>query len=126
MHSSRQNIAALSDPHWLQQFEVIIERFETAWRHGGAPEIADYLPGISNNSRSATQRRRLLQELIAIDLELRWKAAAGGGPNPWRLEDYLQAFTELGALESVPQSLIIEEWLARQRWGGNASDEEFI
>src|SRR5215510_13778180 len=85
----------------LSEVESVLYQFEQAWRSGNFPQIEAYWPP-STPLKSTEDRQRLLEELIKIDLERRWRAGvqlplvgqrpasapsapAKGGP---RLEDY--------------------------------------
>ena len=50
--------------------EEVVYRFDQAWLSGVAPRIEDFLPG------EVEARRQVLEELIKIDLECRWRLAA--------------------------------------------------
>ena len=50
-------------------------RFETAWRTGGQPRIEDFLPAGSQDENGRILLD-LLQQLVGIDVEWRWKTAA--------------------------------------------------
>jgi serine/threonine protein kinase len=89
--------------------EEVLARFEKVWQEGGPPRLEQYLP------TAGPERRRLLEELVAIDLEYRWSNQRGG--KPWGLEDYIARFPELGPLDRLPLELILEEYQVRQRWG---------
>ena len=70
--------------------EQVLCRFDQAWQSDAEPRIDAFLPAPSGSTNSAS-RRQLLEELIKIDLEYRWRtgqrlSASGGRP---RLEDYL-------------------------------------
>jgi serine/threonine protein kinase/tetratricopeptide (TPR) repeat protein len=106
------------------EIEERLERFDAAWRTGIVPGIGAFLPPPDNPSR-----REVLEELIKIDLEYRWRRA---GPRPAdsrervaadrfalgpRLEDYVARFPELGAPEALPLGLIGEEYRVRREWG---------
>lgn len=107
-------------------FESRCLRFEEAWARGGPCPIADFLddPLLS----SPADRGRLLVELIAIDLEFRWRnpLRAAGSPGRLLLEDYLSLFPELGPLDRISTELVGEEYRVRQRWGDRPSPEAFL
>src|SRR5687768_12660041 len=122
-----------------QDAEEILERFDSAWQDGRKPLIAHYLPSPDSSTESDPYaRRHLLEELIKIDLEYRWrrrrrsKATHRGMstikdkarelkrkrlPARPHLEDYVRQFQELGSLEDLPVGLIAEEYRVRARWG---------
>src|SRR5437879_4389451 len=88
--TSRHDFAdAVSRPGW-SGCEGLIKAFETAWRSGPAPKIADYL-------RSDGETRiALLLELVHVDLEFRMKSGEAVRP-----EAYLDVFPELADDERV-------------------------
>ena len=88
--------------------EALLERFERAWRHGAPPRIEDYLPvtAATREGKADPERRALLEELVMLDLEYRWRrATAENGlpkaPGPIgerpRLEEYTPLFPGAGA-----------------------------
>ena len=103
------------------QLEASLEAFEKAWQAGQAPAIADFLARAPLELRPA-----LLEELVKIDLECRWRRigeCAADLPAQPRLEDYLQRFPELAA--DVPVTLIGQEYRVRQWWGDAPAHFEF-
>jgi tRNA A-37 threonylcarbamoyl transferase component Bud32 len=101
-----------------------VDGFEAAWRTGGLPRIADFLPTIvaSNGER----RRIILHELVCIDLEYRWrKDGRKRGARPWTLEDYIRELPDLGPLSLIPLALIAEEFRTRHRFGDCPKLEAF-
>ena len=108
------------------EFESRCLQFEEAWARGRPRPIADFLrePPLA----SSTDRDRLLAELIAIDLEFRWRAArdAVGPAGRLRLEDYAAMLPELGPRERWPLELIGEEYRVRRRWDDRPSHEEYL
>lgn len=78
-----------------------LNQFEEAWKRQPPPRIDDFLPPATGPSTDPSFRRRVLEELIKIDLERRWSQAGQDStapstppsatalpPRP-RLEDYL-------------------------------------
>lgn len=107
-------------------FESRILSFERAWQRNGPTEVADFLE--LPRRATAAERRRLLVELIAVDLEFRWRV---GSREPHSQpaatsESYAARFPELGPLDQWPLELIGEEYRARQRWGDRPSHAEFL
>jgi hypothetical protein len=121
-----------------------LEQFDAAWRGGAAPPLEAFLPPPGD-----TARRELLEELVPIDLEYRWRQARsrpaeaagvptlleagrqrpaqeGAPPGGPRLEDYVGRFPELGPPESLPGKLVGEEYRARQRWGDRPGHAEYL
>src|SRR5690606_14167952 len=95
----------------------------------------------------AAQRRQILEELIKIDLEYRWRRrrrrkaterhlstlhektkAAKRRSLPFRphLEDYVRLFPELGGLADLPLDMILEEYRVRRRWGDKPEPEIYL
>src|SRR5262245_23341488 len=79
--------------------QQLLDDFERAWRNGSPPALEEFLSSIPTNDT----RRSLLEELIKVDLEYRWRRAADGtatqaGPH---LEDYARRFPELGGLDGL-------------------------
>jgi serine/threonine protein kinase len=99
--------------------EDLLEEFETAWRQGSSPAIADFLPA------DADARRPMLEDLIKLDLEYRWRRGPAEA-TPWRLEDYVARHPELGPVDRLPGELIGEEYLARHRWGDRPGQAEYL
>lgn len=101
-------------------------RFEVAWARGGPPLIADFLEDPLIGSPS--DRGRLLVELVAIDLEFRWRdfRRDTGSPERLRLEEYVSLFPGLGPLDRVATELIGEEYRVRRRWGDRPSPKAFL
>src|SRR5262245_34346001 len=100
----------------------LLSQFDRAWQAGAAPRIEEFLGRASD----ATASRQLLEELIKVDLEYRWRQAAGpdGAQRP-RLEDYLSRFPVLGPLERLSAALIEEEYRVRQRWGDGPGHTDY-
>ena len=103
-------------------FESRLVRFEEAWRRDGPCKIADFLD--DSPVLSSTARFRLLVELIAIDLEFRWKSRISD--QPAMLETYLARFPQLGPLDGLPMELIAEEYRVRHRWGDRPSHADVL
>ncbi len=90
-----------------------VRRFETAWRQAPRPPIDDYLPV------DGPLRRRVLVELVHIDLELRLKAGETA-----RVEEYLARYPELAGDQAVLLGLVAAEHeLRRRREPGLGLDE---
>jgi len=83
--------------------------FAAAWKARGPRDshvdVASYLPAIGDELRVVA-----LYELIAIDLEKRWAQ----GEEVF-LEQYAEAFPELGSADQLPADLISAEYEARAR-----------
>lgn len=110
-----------------------LEAFERAWVDLPVPDIAAFLTGVGDEDA----RVALLLELIPIDLELRWKpkpagqdetvsAAAVPAAEPWKIENYLQRFSELGTVADVSVELIQNEFRVRQCWADRPDVAEYL
>jgi serine/threonine protein kinase/formylglycine-generating enzyme required for sulfatase activity len=119
-------------------------RFETACRTSQQPRIEDFLP--NRPDKSAATQRSLLAHLVGIDLEWRWKTAATpaeslpvaqkaplsegeeGIPISLRprLADYVARYPSLGAVEQLPNDLVVAEYYARRRYGDRPTHSEYL
>jgi serine/threonine protein kinase len=98
----------------VNSFETLIADFERAWQRGDPPDIGEYL----RRCDDPQDRRRLVIELISVDLEYRWRSAASTlGRSAWTLADYAAHLAELQFPGDLPVELIGEEYRARCRWG---------
>src|SRR6516165_6304849 len=105
----------------------VLDRFEEAWRNG-TPRIDDFLQPAA--AQQAANRQRLLLELVAIDLECRWRRAAGEGTGPDakkrpRLEGYAVRYGELRPVERLPLELIGHEYRVRHCCGDRPTHAEY-
>src|SRR5271170_4358664 len=91
-----------------------LERFEEVWRTGTPPRIADFMPRGGD--------RQLLEDLIKIDLEYRWKTGRLTSSGP-RLEEYAKQHPELGEFSA---ELIGEEYRVRRCWGDSPGHTEYF
>ena len=110
--------------------EQLIEEFEQEWRRGKRPTVASFvherlarMAGVCADSSAETL---LVQELIAVDLEWRWKDSRRCGIAGWRLEKYWDDLPSLGSLEMIPLSLVEEEYRVRRLWGDRPEHGEFF
>ncbi len=107
----------------LGDLESRILDFENAWRAAAEPNITDFLP----DDGDSAERLRVLIELICVDLEFRWRSAASNYRSKKReLIDYVRSFKELGSLEEIPLTLIVEEYRARSQWGDKPGHNDFV
>jgi tetratricopeptide (TPR) repeat protein len=112
--------------------EMLLEHFERDWEQGKAPALEDVLRQVEPSE----DRGWLLQELVKIDLEYRWRARRAHqvellatatpedvrpaeGP---RLEEYLARYPELG---SALLDLLGEEYRARRLGGDRPSAADY-
>src|SRR5262249_33929591 len=107
------------------------EQYDRAWQEGRPPHIPEFLAFAS--ALPSPARRQLLEGLVQIDLEYRWRHAAqgkvsGAGSFPQRplLNDYLNGYPELGPVEALSLELIGEEYWVRQVWGDRPGHQEYI
>jgi serine/threonine protein kinase len=121
-------------PEAASPLEKQLFQFDQAWRSGTIPSIESVLASVIDQTSSAAgpSRRALLEELIKIDLEYRWRKGqpwSGGrqsisaGP---RLEDYAERHKELGPAAQLSVELIAEEYRARHFWGDRPSHQEYL
>jgi serine/threonine protein kinase len=115
----------------------MLSRFEDAWHNSGPePRIEEFVQSYAAAQRtSAAACRAILEELVQIDLECRWrpdtaaaKSSAIGAKfhrRQPRLEDYIACYPDLGPLPRLPVELIVEEYRVRQRWGDRPGHAEY-
>jgi tRNA A-37 threonylcarbamoyl transferase component Bud32 len=87
----------------------IVQDFAAAWR-GATPRIENFLPA------DPVERRRLLFQLIPIDVQERWKQG-----HPCRIEDYLERFPDLKQDQQALSVLLELGRLGSGASAGNAS-----
>ncbi len=104
---------------------IALNHFERAWMDGAPPDIQIFIDGVDNPQL----RHQLCFELVAMDIEFRWRRAAGGGQTqdapPWQVETYLQTYPELEVVPDATVHLICEEYRARHRWGDHPPHEDY-
>jgi len=109
-----------STPKTGQDLADIMARFESAWRSGLPPPIEDFLPAARRAASAMDQgQRELLEQLVKIDLEFRWRQGVPAGytsalPERPRLEHYVARFAALAPLDRLPEDLIGQEYLVRR------------
>jgi hypothetical protein len=124
-------------------WEKAVQRFEAAWMacragRGPSPVLGEFLPIDTSAHFEA------LCELVALDLEYRWKldlapdtvirlpghvavAAPATPPARPRLEDYCRLLPGFGPLGELPLELIGWEYLLRRRYyGDKLQRKEFV
>ena len=112
------------------EIDPVLQRFEQAWQSGIPPSLGEFLS--IQGVVEAPTRRRLLEELIKIDLENRWRRSAQSldahskTVDKWRLEDYLRRIPELEPTGGLSLDLIGYEYQVRQRWGDRPDHSEYI
>ncbi|NUQ62068.1 MAG: serine/threonine protein kinase [Pirellulales bacterium] len=142
MNEERTADKQATNPSLGAQFDLLCDRFEAAWQHGQEPRIDDFLAAAGPSADPAAIRE-LLVELVAVDLECRWRPAlpqtassrAAGeetlpcqGPLPDRprLTDYVARHPQLGPLEEVPLKLIVQEYRVRRLEGERAERDDYF
>jgi serine/threonine protein kinase len=107
---SPDRVATMSLRDWVDE---VADRFDAAWQCGPRPVIASFL-----GDEQGGRRLALLEELLRIDLERRWKA--GERPD---MDEYRADFPELfgGGLPSADLTLYAGKLC--QRFGAAASPE---
>jgi serine/threonine protein kinase/WD40 repeat protein len=97
------------DLEWIDQ---VADRFEAAWKSSTAPKIADFL-----EAATGERRRRLLHELVKMDMEWRWR-----NDDQKSIQDYIAQFPELvGPVGSLPDDLLLHLKCILQRYGKDDS-----
>lgn len=115
-------------PTGLAADEPLLLAFDRAWFSGPSPDLAAFLQSVPPNI-SADRRRRLLVELIKIDLEHQWRQGPPSGSTTWKrpaLEDYLRRFPELSTTETLPVDLIAQEYETRLYGGDRPRLDEYL
>jgi serine/threonine-protein kinase len=102
--------------------DELLDRFEDAWERGPTPKLEDYWRQVRSRITSDAERRRILTELIKIDLHRCWQQPKGGKP---LLEAYASRFLDLGGVPQLPPDLIAEEYCARRCAGEHPPHDEY-
>jgi hypothetical protein len=97
-----------------QQLEAYLAEFDQSWHEGRLAEQARALPPDS------PLRGPALVEMVKIDLERQWQRGRQAS-----LQDYLDAYPELGDTDSVPLDLIQTEYEVRRQFGAPAEAEDY-
>jgi non-specific serine/threonine protein kinase len=129
-----------------QSLEKLLEEFELAWQASPAPSLRRFLPAA--DSPLVEQEAAVLEELVRIDLEYRWRtwsrcagqsrthvplgsvgSEAGRAaceppslPATPQLEDYARCYA---ALQLRPE-LVVEEYRVRHRFGDQPPHAEYL
>jgi predicted ATPase len=106
-------LTSLLGEEWFALKDAI-RRFESSWRQGQSPVIEDFLPP------GEPLRRRVLIELVHIDLETRLK-----GREAVRVEQYLARYPQLAGDRDVILELITAEHEIRRRHEVGLTLEEY-
>lgn len=118
--------------------EIELQRFESAWQTGTPPDLEQFLAESSIKSAppGSELRSQILSELVATDLERRWRVAAreksaadavldDGSLRPL-VEDYVRRFPELNRNGELPIDLIGHEYRVRTLWGDRPAISEYL
>jgi serine/threonine protein kinase len=114
--------AGSNQGNWDSREQLLFE-FEQAWQREPPPALEVFWRTACPSDSS--QRRELLEELVKIDLEWRWRRppSPGGSSVRPRLEEYAARYPDLGGMSLA---LIGEEYRVRQRWGDWPGHEEYL
>lgn len=110
--------------------ESCIDAFENAWRAGSVPTIADFLS--TDPSLSSDDARQLVWQLVAVDLEYRWRRKGSELANgdalglKATLTCYAKKLPALSPIECLPAWLVAEEYRVRQLWGDRPNHDQFL
>ena len=126
-----------------------IAQFTDSWDPSDPPQLDTFLATITTSLPLQEETiRRLMIELVQIDLRQRWSSgnppgsitdavtvvsdtqstiAAQNSPpaDHWLLEQYAEVLPQLGSPKDFPLELIITEYRARRRWGGHPQVDEY-
>ena len=111
-----------------ERFAAIVEHFEAAWHEQAVtPDLLEFVRPCSPNGavRDATWVE-LLEELVAIDMERRWKRVPLGEAAPRSARAYWRELSQVGATPTPPLSLIAEEYRARSLWGDKPAHSAIV
>jgi len=129
------------------EIDTVADRFEAAWRAGEEPAIEEFVDVAVEDERVSPQRK-LLAELVGIDLEWRWRRATEQSeefsappesavessdekesPDEISrrplLEHYVGRYSALAPLDALPEELVAHEYYVRRRWGDRPSHGEY-
>ncbi|MDE2509079.1 MAG: hypothetical protein KGM43_17890, partial [Planctomycetota bacterium] len=105
-------------------FDVVVDAFEHDWRVGGEPSIRAALRAFGDVA-DAAERAELLEHLVGVDLEFRWKRGGSGGEPAPKLEHYLADLPEIDSTPWLRAALAAEEYRVRRRWGDSPGRDEY-
>lgn len=104
------------DDHGWNRLQDLAERFEQDCADAFPRNIQDYLPSADDPLRDV-----ILDELLRVDLEIRWRRGKGK-----HVEEYLAEFPELERDPRRLLELIEEEHRVRHAFGDRPTASEFI
>jgi serine/threonine protein kinase len=111
-HKSKAN---LPSEVW-ERLELLLERFEDAWRRGQRPALVDYLREVKPEEQYC-----LLVELVHADLDYRLRTGEMA-----RVEDYLNHHLQLQDDSVAVVDLVLSEYALRQGRGESPSLTEYL
>jgi serine/threonine protein kinase len=111
------NLRRLKTHEW-EKVQALADRWREAWRQGGSPDLVDL--GRLAPPEGDPLRAIALRELVATDLEIRWKRGLAVS-----LEMYLEKLPELGTPRTVSPELIYVEYRVRQKCGDRTPLEKY-
>lgn len=125
----------------MLQLDAILEQFEERWRKGSPPHLKQFVVSLNLDE---SQKWEVLTDLIALDLEYRWRqsncetetvvghetsssSADHSAPSAKpALEDYARHWPEQFARPDEIADLIAEEFRVRHRWGDQPPVSEYF
>lgn len=100
---------------------TVIQRFEDAWQNGSLPpEPTCFLHEVRESYRST-----LMEELVKVDLEFRWRATTSDTAR-YLLDDYVERFQDCLPTDFPSKELIGEEFWVRQCWGDKPAISDYV
>jgi tRNA A-37 threonylcarbamoyl transferase component Bud32 len=112
------------DPQDRQKLRKVVEQFKEAWQSGTAPLVETFLPRKTGSGPSVA-RQELLEELVELEMEYRWRGGRRLKAGRPKLEEYLERFPELGGPDHVSIALIGAEYRIRHLYGDRPAFEEY-
>jgi serine/threonine-protein kinase len=108
-------------PGWAD----LVDQYDQARRSDAPPPLEEVFARAGG--LVPADRRKLLEELVKIDLECSWRQRPKtGAGQPALLEDYARRFADLRPLERLPLDLIGEEYRVRKLWGDRPRHEDYL
>ena len=89
---------------------------------GCPPDIGQFLQGLSGGPLDLQTRRELLREIVAVDMEFRWRQRVA----PKNAQEYADEFSELTSGACADETLILEEYRVRRHLGDRPSHAKFL
>jgi serine/threonine protein kinase len=106
-------------PGWAE----LVDQYDRSRRSEAPPPLEEVFA--RGAGLPAAERRKLLEELVKIDLECGWRRRPKTG-QPTLLEDYARRFADLRPVERLPLDLIGEEYRVRKLWGDRPGHDEYL